>query len=82
MLDLKTIREDRSGVESALAKRGKSISLDELFRVDEQRRALLLEVEQLKATKNRVSRDIPMIKKQGGDVESLMNEMKDLSGLI
>ncbi len=82
MLDLKTIREDRSGVESALAKRGKSISLDELFRVDEQRRAFLLEVEQLKATKNKVSKDIPAIKKQGGDVETLMSEMKNLSGRI
>lgn len=82
MLDIRRIKEDRSGVESALAKRGKSYSLDELFLVDENRRALLLEVEQLKATKNKVSRDIPGIKKQGGDVESLMSEMKALSGRI
>ena len=82
MLDLRRIREDRGGVESALAKRSKTYSLDEIFRVDEQRRTLILEVEQLKATKNKVSRDIPAIKKQGGDVESLMSEMKTLSGRI
>ena len=82
MLDLRRIREDRGGVESALAKRNKTYSLDEIFRMDEQRRTLILEVEQLKATKNKVSRDIPAIKKQGGNAESLMSEMKTLSGRI
>ncbi|MEI6100740.1 MAG: serine--tRNA ligase [Eubacteriales bacterium] len=82
MLDIRRIREDRTAVETALAKRSKKYSLQEICSTDEKRRTLLLEVEQLKATRNKVSKDIPTIKKQGGDVQTLMDEMKNVSSRI
>jgi len=82
MLDIKRIRDNREEVEAALAKRGKAYPLEELFLADEERRALLAEVEDMKATRNRVSKEIPAIKKQGGDAQTLMAEMKDLSSRI
>jgi seryl-tRNA synthetase len=82
MLDLKKIRDNRDDVEKALKKRGKAYPLEELFRADEQRRSLLLDVENMKATRNKVSREIPVIKKQGGETAGLMADMKDLSSRI
>jgi seryl-tRNA synthetase len=82
MLDIRRIRDDRSAVETALAKRAKNYSLTQICDADEKRRSLLLEVEQLKATRNKVSKEIPSIKKQGGDVQSLMDEMKAVSDRI
>jgi seryl-tRNA synthetase len=82
MLDIKRIRDNRTEVQAALAKRGKSYPLDALFRADEERRALLAEVESMKATRNKVSKEIPAIKKQGGDAEGLLAEMKELSARI
>ena len=82
MLDIRRIRDNRDDVEKALAKRGKPYPLNELFRADEERRALLAEVESMKATRNKVSKEIPVLKKQGGNTDALMNEMKELSSCI
>lgn len=82
MLDIRRIRENRAELEAALAKRAKNYSLKEVCAADEQRRSLLLEAEGLKAERNRVSKEIPVIKKQGGDAQALMDQMKTVSDRI
>ncbi len=54
MLDLKRIREDPDGVRSALARRGEGAveELEEVIRLDADRRALLPELEGLRAEQN------------------------------
>ena len=54
MLELKRIRENRAAVEEGLKKRGKSYNLDRLLAADDERKALLSEVEGLKAQRNKV----------------------------
>jgi seryl-tRNA synthetase len=60
MLDMKLIREDPERVRRALASRGggDEQKVDGLLSLDEQRRKLLAEVEQLKSQRNRVSKEI------------------------
>ena len=60
MLDIKVIREQPDVVRQRLAARGAGDEqrIDELLALDEQRRKALTEVEQLKATRNRVSKEI------------------------
>ena len=60
MLDIKLVREQRDFVRERLALRGggDEAHVDELLRLDEQRRKLLGEVEALKAQRNRVSKEI------------------------
>src|SRR2546429_3674485 len=60
MLDIKLIREAPALVRERLAARGggDESKVDELLALDEQRRKLLTEVEQLKSLRNRVSKDI------------------------
>ena len=60
MLDIKLIREKPDFVRQRLATRGAGdeAKIDELLKLDEQRRKILAEVEALKAQRNRVSKEI------------------------
>lgn len=58
MLDLQLIREQTEVVRLALARRGIEPPLEAVLRLDSERRSLLMEVEALKAERNRVSKEI------------------------
>src|ERR1041384_7673027 len=60
MLDVRLIRENADFVRERLATRngGDEAKISEVVALDEQRRKILNEVEQLKATRNRVSKEI------------------------
>ncbi|MCI5687903.1 MAG: serine--tRNA ligase [Emergencia sp.] len=83
MLDIKRIREDFEGVKARVEFRGKGdFGIDNVKKLDEQRRELLAEVETMKNKQNTVSREIPKLKKAGEDTTAIMAEMKELSGKI
>lgn len=83
MLDIKRIREDFEGVKERVEFRGKGdFGLGRVKELDEQRRALLSEVEAKKNRRNTVSREIPKMKKSGEDASAVMAEMKVLSSEI
>lgn len=82
MLDIKRIREDFEGVKKALEKRGKKYDLESFLTLDEKRRTLLQQVEELKNKQNTTSKQVPILKKEGKDTTELMAEMKELSEKI
>ena len=83
MLDIKRLREDFGGVKAAVERRGKgAFGLDEVRELDASRRKILAEVEALKNKQNTASREVPKLKKEGGDTTALFAEMKELSGRI
>jgi len=83
MLDIKRIREDFEGVKERVEFRGKGdFGIGDVKKYDEERRALLAEVEQMRNKQNTVSREIPKLKKEGKDTSEIMAEMKELSGEI
>lgn len=82
MLDIKRIRNEFEDVKAGLDKRGEDYDLEGLLSLDEKRRGILGEVEQLKNKQNVVSKEIPKLKKAGQDVISIMEEMKELSQKI
>ena len=75
MLDIKLIRQEPEKVKAALARRKEEDKIDELLALDSQRRDALYEAEQLKSKQNAVSKQIPQIKKEGGDVAPIFEEM-------
>lgn len=79
MLDIKRIRMDFDGVEKALGKRHGNYPLRELLEMDEKRRDILVAVEEKKAEQNKVSKQIPQLKKEGKDVSEVFQNMKELS---
>lgn len=82
MLDIRLIRNNPEFVKEAIAKRGDKINLDEFLLLDEKRRELLYEVEQLKNTRNKVSQEIGRLKKEGKDAEKRILEMREVSQKI
>ena len=82
MLDMKLIRSNPEIVKKALEKRQENIDIDNLLKLDENKRKLLFEVEQLKNEQNVTSKKIPVYKKEGKDVAELMKDMKNLSEKI
>lgn len=79
MLDIKLLRSNFEEVEKALSTRNEDFDLSRFKELDEKRRSLLGEVESLKAQQNAVSKQIPVMKKEGKDVAPVLAEMKVLS---
>ena len=67
MLDINLIRENPKKIRLALSKRMAAVDFTELLRWDEERRKLIAESDDLKAERNKVSSEIPQLKKQGKD---------------
>ncbi|MGD1046514.1 MAG: serine--tRNA ligase [Bacteroidota bacterium] len=82
MLDLKFIRDNRDLVRSGAEAKGININLDEIFVLDDKRRALIQEGDALKAKRNLVSAQVGKIKKQGGDASSVIAEMESVKNRI
>ncbi len=84
MLDIKRIREDAGSVKDALKGRGKDYSqdIDSLIEIDEKRRSLASENDNLKAQQNKNSKLIPQKQKAGEDCSELFAELKSLSATI
>ncbi|MEI6501722.1 MAG: serine--tRNA ligase [Armatimonadota bacterium] len=81
MIDRKLIREEPDLVRQGIKNRGSDFDVDELIRLDERRRELL-EVEQIKAERNRLSKEIGTALKSGGDAEALKAQVGDLKEQI
>jgi seryl-tRNA synthetase len=86
VLDIKLIREKTDFVRQRLATRGAGDEnkIDELLKLDEQRRKFLAEVENLKAQRNRVSKEIGALmgQKKIAEAEAKKAETKDLGEKI
>ena len=84
MLDIKIIRENPDRVKAALKTRNADYDsyIDEILEIDEKRRKLSTETDALKAEKNKVSKQIKMMKKIGENTDSVMAEMKEISEKI
>ncbi len=79
MLDIKVLRDDYDHVMEVMKVRGENVGdIDKALALDEEKRKMQYEVQQLKAKKNEVSKQIPMMKKEGKDVEPIFAEMKEI----
>ncbi len=82
MIDINVIRNDKAAVKAALEKRGYDADLDGILKLDEERRAVIGRTEALKAEKNKVSADVPVLKKAGENVEPVFARMRELGNEI
>ena len=82
MLDINLIRENPDLVRTALKNRQMDASsIDDILRLDGQRRDLLTEVEQLKAERNKVSKEIGKMK-DAGEREQKIAAMREVGDRI
>ena len=84
MLDIKLVRSQPDMVKAAMKSRNKDYDsqIDEVLQLDSKRRDALAQAEAKKCKQNAASKEIPRIKKEGGDVSAIMAEMKQLSAEI
>jgi len=83
MLDPKLLRNNPDAVKKALKNRKADASLvDKFLAVDEEWRKLIIKVDELKATRNKVSDKIAEMKKKKEDASGVIAEMKGTSSKI
>lgn len=82
MLDIKRIRYNPEEVESLLKRRNPNLNLGCILELDTERRKKIVESENMKSEQNKVSKQVPSMKKQGVDVSDTLKEMKNLAERI
>ena len=82
MLDIIMIKENPEAVAAALAKKGCEVDFADVIAWDNERKAAISAVEQLKARRNKVSADIPRLKKEGKPVDDIFKEMRAIGDEI
>ncbi|MGB5750855.1 MAG: serine--tRNA ligase [Desulfobacterales bacterium] len=82
MLEIKYLRQNLSIVQEALKARGHQVDLNAFQKWDDERRAVLQEIESLRHERNMVSDRIAEMKKAGEDAEAFVVEMRAVSSKI
>lgn len=82
MLDIKLIRSDKEKVVEGLKKRHGEFPIDDIIKLDSERRELITIVETKKAEQNQVSKSVGKLKKEGEDLAPIFAKMKELSNEI
>ncbi|WP_340690898.1 serine--tRNA ligase [Hydrogenobacter thermophilus] len=84
MLDIELIRKKPDWVKERLKTRGEEYPplVDNVLILDEERRSLIRELEGLRSERNRISKEIGSMKKQGADTTALEVQMKKLKERI
>ena len=79
MLDIKRIRNNPEEIVEALKKRRGQYPIQKLLDTDEKRREVIQKVESMKAEQNKLSKQVPQMKKNGEDTTELFKNLKKLS---
>ncbi len=82
MLEIKFIRQNLTEVQKALARRGEAVDLETFKNCDAKRKAVLLEIEELRHRRNVVSEHIAGMKKDGENADDLVAEMREVAAKI
>ncbi|GAA5416575.1 serine--tRNA ligase [Paraliobacillus ryukyuensis] len=83
MLDIKRLRNNFDEVKEKLKYRGEDLSdLDAFGELDQRRRQLIAETEELKAKRNEVSKEIAALKKEKKDADDMIREMREVGDQI
>ncbi|KAB7704005.1 serine--tRNA ligase [Bacillus aerolatus] len=83
MLDIKFLRNNFEEVKNRLQHRGEDLSaFDNFEQLDEKRRELLVETEELKGKRNSVSQQVAQLKREKQNADHLITEMREVGDRI
>ena len=82
MLDIKYIRENPGAVRRNCSNKNDKSDVTRLLELDLQRRTIIQTVEELKNTRNVVSNEISLLKKQGQDATEKITSMREVGDRI
>ncbi len=78
MFDIRAIRENPEQFDAGWARRGLSAQTTDILHMDEERRSIQTELQDIQAERNEKSKSIGQIKAQGGDADAVMAEVSKL----
>ena len=78
MLDIRYIRENQTAVDNAMINRGADVDLVGLLNLDDVRKKLITQAEEMKAQKNEFSKKIGEILKSGGDADHQKTQVREI----
>lgn len=81
MIDINYIIQNKEHVKELLARKLYEADIDALCKNVELKRELQRQVEVNKAEQNKLSKSVPQVKKEGGDVQSIFAKVKELAAL-
>ena len=79
MIAIKKIRDNQSLVEESISKKGESISLDNIIRLDSELRDLTKKLNDLQSEQNNKSKEIGKLKSENSEDELVFSDLKKLS---
>lgn len=79
MLDINLIIEKPQYVHDALLKKGFDVDFSDLIKMQAKRKELIVKADELKTEKNKLSASVPVVKKQGGNIEEIFARVKELN---
>ena len=82
MLEIKFVRHNLDILQNALSARGQAADLDTFKTYDDERRAILQELETLRHRRNVVSDQIAAMKKAGDDSKAVVTQMREVASKI
>ena len=82
MLDINLIRSKPEWVKAQIEKRGMTVNFTELLKFEEERREILKQNEEMRSTRNTVTSEIAVMKKNGQEAGAKVAEMKKLGDAI
>jgi seryl-tRNA synthetase len=77
MFDLKMIRDDPEAFDRGLGRRGLPPRTPEILALDREWRAAQTQAEQLQAERNKLSREIGVVKSKGGDATDILRRVAE-----
>ena len=79
MIAVQKIRDNQSLVEESISKKGESISLDNIIRLDSELRDLTKKLNDLQSEQNKKSKEIGKLKSENSEDELVFSDLKKLS---
>lgn len=79
MLDPKLVRDNPDKIRNMLKARYVDFPLDDLIKLDKERRELIIKTDELRKTRNQISVEISKKKKSSEDASSLIEQMHSVS---
>ena len=73
MLDIKLIRECPDKINELLKRRNPELSIDEVLKIDEERRKIQTQADELRAKRKNDSQKIGLMKKNGEKIWKMVN---------
>ncbi len=82
MLDIKLIRENPEKINELLKRRNPELSVDEVLKIDAERRNVQAQADELRAKRKSESQKIGELKKQGQNTDSIQEEVRKIGDEI